>query len=268
MSENPNRMMAVIASVAKPAVTAHEPSRTRSLPAGDTDPSAGTQTTQRLDQTTSWSPPTARPSRRRSHREPPQLRLDPPIGRVGDGGVSVPRRPRFRPADVGALGYPGTVVELGEWGGGVFKAAPGCRSRSEGRPAVARSGRCRPRDRRSTRRAVAPRAVHVPPDRHPDLHPAGRARRQPCPVRRSPEARLPAGAARGGRSGQGETGPNSPSGTPPPPTLHTDGSRPASAWSPSEPPSRPTLLLRQPGAGSPTTGICSARVAWSTSTTS
>lgn len=26
----------------------------------------------------------------------------------------------FQPADVRALGYPGTVVELGEWGGGVF----------------------------------------------------------------------------------------------------------------------------------------------------
>lgn len=30
------------------------------------------------------------------------------------------RGDRFRPADVRALGYPGTVAELGEWGGGVF----------------------------------------------------------------------------------------------------------------------------------------------------
>ena len=30
------------------------------------------------------------------------------------------RGDRFRPADVRALGHPGTVVELGEWGGGVF----------------------------------------------------------------------------------------------------------------------------------------------------
>lgn len=37
-----------------------------------------------------------------------------------DWDLGVYYRGVFRPADVRALGYPGTVVELGQWGGGVF----------------------------------------------------------------------------------------------------------------------------------------------------
>ncbi|SDD05556.1 nucleotidyltransferase domain-containing protein [Auraticoccus monumenti] len=37
-----------------------------------------------------------------------------------DWDLGVYYRDGFRPADVRALGHPGTVVELGEWGGGIF----------------------------------------------------------------------------------------------------------------------------------------------------
>ena len=37
-----------------------------------------------------------------------------------DWDFGVYYRGSFRPADVRALGYPGTVVDIGEWGGGVF----------------------------------------------------------------------------------------------------------------------------------------------------
>lgn len=93
-------------------------------------------------------------------------------------GTGVYYRGGFQPADVRALGYPGTVVEIGGWGGGVFNGGAWLQIEGTKVDLLWRDlGVVDHEIAEAQARTVAAGAVDVPPRRHPDLHSARRTSR-------------------------------------------------------------------------------------------